>query len=242
MNEIEAIDQEIAEIQALLGIQAQRQPLQGVASYVLSGDTKLMDAERQQDMQEAQLLNAMKMAKEQKEAQKAYQLDEIMKNKSRSKAVMDGAAAELSYAKDVLKDQRAVDVAQQKYDIAKADYQYWTNRSGSDEKIEEVPASAPVTEENPVKLASEKVDYEAALDNGFETIEEKNEFMKNIEEASKQDEKLRDIYRRAEKLTPKKEKRLKRYNLLKSRQDEGYKLFGQDLKDFEKLAKEFGGK
>jgi hypothetical protein len=72
MNEIEAIDQEIAEIQALLGIQAQRQPLQGVASYVLSGDTKLMDAERQQDMQEAQLLNAMRMAKINKDAQDSY--------------------------------------------------------------------------------------------------------------------------------------------------------------------------
>lgn len=72
MNEIEAIDQEIAEIQALLGIQSQRQPLQGVASYVLSGDTKLMDAERQQDMQEAQLLNAMKLAKINKEAQDSH--------------------------------------------------------------------------------------------------------------------------------------------------------------------------
>lgn len=186
---IKEIDQQIAETRAMLERgSVGPQNLQGVASYVISGDRGMMDKvydfERQKAMQDAQLANAIKMAAKQREEQEAYNKDQWMLNYQNASSEVSAASAALDAAK---KSGNTVDiaVAERNYEKAVNQEEYWKKRLGlTDEqqpKDREVPAAS--VEDKEEKKTTQDIDSLLAQYSGITSFKTKKEKAAKIAEA-----------------------------------------------------------
>lgn len=201
-SQLDKLDAEIAELkQRIAERDAKKIPQPktnvGWASYIMNDDPHLLDmyqnAERQWNQMQEQNKLTKELAAQNRQEQQMYAMDENMKNRSL-------AAIRYNYAKqalenDVSNDPRVKNQLAQAVAEAKAELNYWNNRTGYGE-VKDLPEKNEQkgTEEPTLKVKT--VDYSGI--NSFKTDAEKQQILDEIEKnpAFNLDEGLRSQHAR----------------------------------------------
>jgi hypothetical protein len=202
-SQLDKLDAEIAELkQRIAERDAKKVPQPktnvGWASYIMNDDPHLLDmyqnAERQWNQMQEQNKLTKELAAQNRQEQQMYAMDDNMKNRSL-------AAIRYNYAKqalenDVSNDPRVKNQLAQAMAEAKAELNYWNNRTGFDVQAEPKKEEVPASKAEGPTLKVKTVDYSGI--NSFETEAAKQEILDEIEKnpAFNMDEGLRSQHSR----------------------------------------------
>jgi hypothetical protein len=194
---LDKLDAEIAELkQRIAERDAKKVPQPktnvGWASYIMNDDPHLLDmyqnAERQWNQMQEQNKLTKELAAQNRQEQQMYAMDDNMKNRSL-------AAIRYNYAKqalenDVSNDPRVKNQLAQAMAEAKAELNYWNNRTGYEE-VKDLPEKKEEKGTEEPTLSVKTVDYSGIT--SFGTEAEKQKILDEIEKnpAYNLDEKLR---------------------------------------------------
>ena len=201
-SQLDKLDAEIADLKRRIAERDAKKVPQpktnvGWASYIMNDDPHLLDmyqnAERQWNQMQEQNKLTKELAAQNRQEQQMYAMDDNMKNRSL-------AAIRYNYAKqalenDVSNDPRVKNQLRQAVAEAKAELNYWNNRTGYGE-VNDLPEKNEQKGAEEPTLKVKTVDYSGI--NSFKTDAEKQQILDEIEKnpAFNLDEGLRSQHAR----------------------------------------------